>query len=207
MSSSYGQLQMKFNTLLQLQLDNQGGSSATQTLQQVLTTDNVATIPIILGNTVLNSTLDNISLTITDTVSRLTKFDENGLYVQNSSGISRFESYYLEFTSGMGLFTDAATSSLQLLNPIGTVDISGVTVSIMGVEYRPTFSGTNVIIPFFSTGRIIFSASPLSYIPSVSISQVSTSDIVGLCITDITNFDFGFKATNVGIGSISWTAR
>ena len=57
--------------------------------------------------------------------------------------------------------------------------------------------------------RIAFTSpyTPLAYIPSVTISQVSNADIVGLCITDITNFDFGVKATVAGIGSISWTAK
>ncbi len=190
MSSSYNQLQTKFNTLLALQLDSQstGGS---QNLQQVLTKGKIS----------------DLDITLTDATTYITFLNQDGLSVSNAIGSSFFRSTNVEFASGMGLFTDSVYQSMQLLNPIGNVYISGTNVSIMGVEYRPTFSGTNVIIPFFSTGRIVFSAIPLSYIPSVSISQVSSGDIVGLCITDITNFDFGFKATNVGIGSISWTAK
>lgn len=204
MSSSYGQLQRQYNTLLALQLGQNNSSSLT--LQQVLTNDNVATLPIILGDpAAVYSELNAISLTIRDALSRLTTFDENGIFIQNTLGIARYESYYLEYTGGMSLIAGAI--DLQLINPIGNLDLTGLTVSINGVNYSPTYSGISAILPAASTGRIIFSATPLAYIPTVLISQVSGGDIIGLCITDITLFDFGFKATSIGIGSIAWFVK
>ena len=145
---------------------------------------------------------------MTDNDVNTVTMNEFGLSCASNNGTAIINPNNFSFDGSVkGLYSNADNSNIQLLNEIGNVDISGATVSIMGVNYRPTFSGTTAIISYFSTGRIVFSTTPLAYIPSVSISQVSTGDVVGLCITDITNFDFGFKATNVGIGTISWNAR
>jgi hypothetical protein len=191
MSSSYNQLQTKFNTLLALQLDTQGGTGGSQNLQQVLTKGRVS----------------DKDITLTDANTYTTFLNQDGLSVSNSTGSSFFRSMNIEFASGMGLFTDSVYQSMQLLNPIGSIDISGIAVSIMGVEYKPTCSGTQTISPFYSSGRISFNGFIFSDIPSVCISQVSSDFIVALAITEITLVDFGWKSTDTKVGSICWTAK
>ena len=197
---------MKYNTLLALQLDNQG-SSASGTLQQVLEAGNTSTIGLSVngGGKQLDLTSSEIKLTngsdvtytlisqgglmLTDNDVNTVTMNEFGLSCASNNGTAIINPNNFSFDGSVkGLYSNADNSNIQLLNEIGNVDISGATVSIMGVNYRPTFSGTNAIVPYFSTGRIVFSTTRL-------------------CITDITNFDFGFKATNIGIGTISWNAR
>ena len=226
MSGSYGTLQRQLNTLLQLQLDNQGGTSATPKLQQVLEAGNSSTIGLAVkgfhnqldltsseikltnGSDVTYTLISQGGLMLTNNDVNTVTMNEFGLSCASNNGTAIINPNNFSFDGSVkGLYSNPDDSNIQLLNEIGNVDISGATVSIMGVNYKPTFSGTNAIISYLSTGRIVFSTTPLAYIPSVSISQVSTGDVVGLCITDITNFDFGFKSTNISIGSISWTAK
>lgn len=214
MSGSYGQLRQQYNTLLALDLGSAGGG-ASATLQQVLDNGNTAAAKdVVLSDAsfkiwdglVVFSELAAGTLALTDDLTYTTFLSQDGLQISNPTGASLYRSSYLEFAGGLGLFTDSLLSSMQLLNPIGNVDITGLTVSILGVPYSEIYARTDGIGAGNSSGRIVF-PTPFSVMPSVVICQQTNGNVIGLAITDITLIDFGWKSTAIGVGSIAWTAK
>ena len=83
-------------------------------------------------------------------------------------------------------------------------------LELAAASNKQTYSGFSVVPSFITAGRIYFynpALPPLTYIPSVVISQVSTGSIVNLRVTDITTIDFGFAASGSSIGGIAWIAK
>ena len=113
-------------------------------------------------------------------------------------------------TSYIGLSAYANKLQMNLYHGVANFGNSGDVLTSGGpdgsMQWLPgsTLKGSYEVNPIDSSGRISFGQT-FGTPPIVTISQQTTGLIIPLTITDITETDFGWSSSAIGIGRINWS--